>query len=250
MRTSSLRRLAHTVGYGSGGGGATTTATSRKLIDLRSDTVTKPTPAMYEAMRQAPIGDDVFGEDTTVNQLETKAAEMFGMESALFVPSGTMGNLLGILSHTKGQFGAEMIVGQQQHTYLYEQGGASSIGGVHSCVLPNQSNGTMKLSEIEKSIRADDPHYPRTMMVSIENTHNMCGGVPLPLEYVDSLGVLTKKHGIKLHVDGARICNAAVALNKPVSRLCREIDSISVCLSKGLGAPVGSLLLGNEVCFS
>jgi hypothetical protein len=133
--------------------------------------------------------------------LEATAATLFGKEAALFVPTGTMGNLLGILSHTNGAFGAEMIVGNQQHTYLYEQGGASSIGGVHSCVLPNQADGTLLLTDIEQSIRSDDPHYPTTTLVSIENPHNMCGGVPLPMDYVDDLGALTKKHNIKLHFD-------------------------------------------------
>jgi threonine aldolase len=235
--------LSTTVGYGSATATATPTATT---IDMRSDTVTQPTPDMLHAMQTAALGDDVFGEDPTVNELEATAATLFGKEAALFVPTGTMGNLLGILSHTNGAFGAEMIVGNQQHTYLYEQGGASSIGGVHSCVLPNQADGTLLLTDIEQSIRSDDPHYPKTTLVSIENTHNMCGGVPLPMDYVDDLGALTKKHNIKLHVDGARIGNAAAALGLPPSRVCLNVDSVSVCLSKGLGSPVGSLLIGDR----
>ena len=246
LSTTFPHRLQHLLrsfsGYGSGGSNVTPTT---DYIDMRSDTVTKPTPDMLHAMQTTALGDDVFGEDPTVNLLETTAATLFGKEAALFVPTGTMGNLLGILSHTNGAFGAEMIVGNQQHTYLYEQGGASSIGGVHSCVLPNQADGTILLSDIEQSIRSNDPHYPQTTMVSIENTHNMCGGVPLPMDYVDALGALTQKHAIKLHVDGARIGNAAAALGLPLSRVCLNVDSISVCLSKGLASPVGSVLIGD-----
>jgi threonine aldolase len=235
-----------TIGYGSGGGQQITSNISEQtIIDMRSDTVTKPTPDMLHAMQHAAVGDDVFREDPTVLELETTAATLLGKESALFVPSGTMGNLLGILSHTNGAFGSEMIVGDRQHTYLYEQGNTASIGGVHSCVIPNQDNGTLKLEDIASSIRCDDPHYPATKLVSLENTHNMCGGVPLPLGYMDDVGALTKEKGIALHVDGARICNASAALGVPLDVLCEAVDSVSVCLSKGLGSPVGSILVGN-----
>ena len=195
-------------------------------------------------MSTCQVGDDVFGEDPTIHELESTAATLFGKDKALFVPSGTMGNLLGILSHTQGTFGSEMIVGNKQHTFLYEQGNTASIGGVHSCVVPNQNNGTILLQDIADSVRHDDPHYAATKLVSLENTHNMCGGVPLPVDYIDDVGELAKEKNIALHIDGARICNASAAQGVPLERICRHVDSISVCLSKGLGSPVGSLLVG------
>jgi threonine aldolase len=213
-------------------------------IDLRSDTVTLPTPDMRRAMAEAPVGDDVYGEDPTVNRLQAMAAEMLGKEAALFVPSGTMGNLAAILAHcTRGD---EVILGNQAHTFLYEAGGISALGGVHSCQLPNQSDGTLNLEDIRAAIRADDPHQPITRLVSLENTHNRCGGVALTAEYTQAVGELCHQQGIKLHLDGARLFNAAAALGLPASTLVSPVDSVTFCLSKGLCAPVGSLICGPQ----
>ena len=213
-------------------------------IDLRSDTVTLPTLDMRRAMAEAPVGDDVYGEDPTVNRLQAMAAEMLGKEAALFVPSGTMGNLAAILAHcTRGD---EVILGNQAHTFLYEAGGISALGGVHSCQLPNQSDGTLNLEDIRAAIRADDPHQPITRLVSLENTHNRCGGVALTAEYTQAVGELCHQQGIKLHLDGARLFNAAAALGLPASTLVSPVDSVTFCLSKGLCAPVGSLICGPQ----
>jgi threonine aldolase len=215
-----------------------------EIIDLRSDTVTQPTPEMRRAMAQAPVGDDVYGEDPTVNRLQAMAAEMLGKEAALFVTSGTMGNLAGILAHcTRGD---EVILGNQAHTFLFEAGGISALGGVHSCQLPNQPDGTLDLEDIRRAIRPDDPHQPVTRLVSLENTHNRCGGVALSVEYTQAVGELCRQHGIRLHLDGARLFNAAAALGVPASALAGPADSVTFCLSKGLSAPVGSLLCGTQ----
>ena len=235
------------VGYGAGASPSHRTS----VADLRSDTVTKPTNAMYEAIqhlqsRPDMLGDDVYGEDPTVHELESYAAELFGKEAALLVPSGTMGNLLAILAHTKGEFGSEYIVGHNQHTYLYEQGNTASIAGVHARVVPNEVDGTIGLEEVESAIQPDDPHYGSTKLVSCENTHNMCGGRPLPVSYMDEMGALCQSKGLIFHVDGARILNAVAALETTPSRLCRYADSVSVCLSKGLAAPVGSVVVGSS----
>jgi len=213
------------------------------VIDLRSDTVTKPTPAMLEAMATAPVGDDVYGEDPTVNRLEALAAEMLGKEAAVFVSSGTMGNLISVLAHC-GR-GDEMILGDIAHIFLYEQGGSAALGGVHPHPVPTQPDGTLKLSDIEDAIRGDNEHFPITKLIAVENTHNRCGGRALPVEYMDAVGQLAHSHGLQFHVDGARIWNAAVALNISPARLVKEADSISVCLSKGLAAPVGSVVVGS-----
>jgi threonine aldolase len=211
-------------------------------IDLRSDTVTLPTPAMRRAMAEAPVGDDVYGEDPTINRLQAMAAEMLGKEAALFVPSGTMGNLAAILAHcTRGD---EVILGNQAHTFLFEAGGISALGGVHSCQIPNQPDGTLRLDDIRSAIRVDDPHQPITRLVSLENTHNRCGGVALTAEYTRAVGELCHQRGIKLHLDGARLFNAAAALGLPASALAAPVDSVTFCLSKGLCAPVGSLICG------
>jgi threonine aldolase len=215
-----------------------------ETIDLRSDTVTLPTPAMRRAMAEAPVGDDVYGEDPSVNRLQAMAAEMLGKEAALFVPSGTMGNLAAILAHcTRGD---EVILGNQAHTFLFEAGGISALGGVHSCQLPNQADGTLRLDDIRAAIRADDPHQPITRLVSLENTHNRCGGVALTAEYTQAVAELCHQHGIKLHLDGARLFNAAAALGLPASALVAPVDSVTFCLSKGLCAPVGSLICGPQ----
>jgi threonine aldolase len=215
-----------------------------KVIDLRSDTVTKPTPAMRRAMAEAVVGDDVLGDDPTVKQLEELAAEMLGKEAALFVASGTMGNLVSVLTHC-GR-GDEMIVGDNAHIYIYEQGGSAALGGVHPRAVPNMPDGTLDLEQIEAAIRPDNEHFPITRLIAVENTHNRCGGRALSVEYMDAVGELAHRHGLKFHVDGARIWNAAVALGVSPARLLREADSASVCLSKGLAAPVGSLVVGTK----
>ena len=216
---------------------------TQQTIDLRSDTVTQPTEAMRKAMATAPVGDDVYGEDPTVNRLEAMTAEMMGKEAAVFVSSGTMGNLTSVLSHC-GR-GDEMILGDQAHIFLAEQGGSAVLGGVHSRQLPTAPDGTLDLATVEASIRKDDEHYPCTRLLAIENTHNRSGGRCLPVKYMDAAGELAHCHNLKLHVDGARLWNAAVALNVTPARLLQEADSASLCLSKGLGAPVGSLVVGD-----
>lgn len=213
-------------------------------IDLRSDTVTKPTLAMRKAMAEAEVGDDVYGEDPTVNQLEALAAQMLDKEAAVYVSSGTMGNLLSVLSHC-GR-GDEIILGDKSHIFRSEQGGAAALGGIQPYTVPNQPDGTLDLAQIEQAIRQDNEHYPVTKLVCVENTQNMCGGRVLPVQYMDDVGDLAHRHGLQLHVDGARLFNAAVALNVSPARLVRNSDSISICLSKGLGAPVGSVVVGSQ----
>jgi len=212
------------------------------MIDLRSDTVTTPTPKMREAMAKAIVGDDVYGEDPTVNELETYAAGLLQKESALFVPSGTMGNLIAILTHCNR--GDEMITGSLSHTFLYEAGGMAALGGVQPHTLPNQADGTIKLEEIRDAIREEDVHYPMTRLIALENTHNRCGGVVLPPDYIHQVSELAKEKDLLMHLDGARVFNAAVALNLPVAELVSEFDSVTFCLSKALCAPVGSVLCG------
>ncbi len=214
-----------------------------KTIDLRSDTVTQPTEAMRRAMAAAEVGDDVYGEDPTVNRLEALAAEMLGKERALFVPSGTMGNLICALVHC-GR-GDELLLGDNAHMFYYEQGGVAALGGIHPRTVPNQPDGTMELAALEAAVRGDDEHFPITRMIALENTHNRCGGRVLPVEYMDAAGALAQRHGLRLHVDGARLWNAAVALGVPPARLVAAADSVSCCLSKGLAAPVGSVVAGS-----
>jgi threonine aldolase len=212
-------------------------------IDLRSDTVTKPTPAMREAMYQAEVGDDVYGEDPTVNRLEEMAAERLGKEAALFVASGTMGNLVALLTHC-GR-GDEAIIGHRSHTFLFEQGGMAALGGITPRTVPNQPGGTLRLEDIEGAIRGDNPHFPRTRLICLESTHNMCNGTPLTLDYTAQVAQLARDHGLGLHLDGARVFNAAVALDTEVKNVVGEVDSVMFCLSKGLCAPVGSMLCGD-----
>lgn len=213
-------------------------------VDLRSDTVTRPTAEMRAAMAAAEVGDDVYREDPTLQRLEQMAAERMGKEAGLFVPSGTMGNLAAVLAHcTRGD---EVILGNQGHTFLFEGGGIAALGGVHSYVLPNQPDGTLALEDIKAAIRSEDVHHPITRLVTLENTHNRCGGVPLPVEYMDAVGQLARQYGLQVHLDGARIFNAAVALGVPAARLVQAADSVTFCLSKGLCAPVGSVLCGTE----
>jgi threonine aldolase len=216
---------------------------SQPAIDLRSDTVTRPTPAMREAMARAEVGDDVYGEDPTVNRLETLAAEILGKEAAVYVPSGTMGNLISVLSHC-GR-GDEMILGDNAHIFYYEQGGSAAVGGVHPRIVPNLADGSLDLDVIRAAIRGDDEHFPVTRLIAVENTHNRRGGTVLPTAYMDAIGDLAHERGLQLHVDGARIWNAAVALGVSPARLLRTADSVSACLSKGLAAPVGSVVAGD-----
>ncbi len=211
-----------------------------KIIDLRSDTVTLPTPAMRQAMYEAEVGDDVYGEDPTVNRLQEIAAERVGKEAALFVTSGTQGNLVSLLTHC-GR-GDEVIMGDRAHTFLYEVGGAAGLGGLHIHTLPNQPDGTLDLAMIEAAIRGDNVHLPRTRLICLENTHNRCGGAVLTPEYTAAVGDVAQRHGLKLHLDGARVFNAAVALGVDVRQLTGPADSVQFCLSKGLSAPVGSLI--------
>ena len=214
-----------------------------KLVDLRSDTVTHPTPAMWKAMALAEVGDDVLGDDPTVKRLETLAADRLDKEAALFVPSGTMGNLAALLAHC-GR-GDEVILGDKSHTIVYEQGGMAALGGIMPRTLPNQPDGTLRLAEIEAAIRGDNVHYPRTRLICLENTHNNCFGVPLTAAYTAEVVALARRHGLKTHIDGARIFNAAAALEVDVRALVRGVDSVTFCLSKGLCAPVGSVLCGS-----
>jgi threonine aldolase len=215
---------------------------SQPPVDLRSDTVTQPTPAMREAMYRAEVGDDVFGDDPTINRLEALAAERVGKEAAMFVASGTMGNLTALLTHA--QRGHEILVGDRAHSFLYEAGSSAALGSLHPRTLPNQPDGTIRLDQLEAAIRPDDPHYPRTRLICLENTHNRCGGTVLTPEYTDAVGELARRHGLAVHLDGARLFNAAVALGVDAPVLTRSVDSVQFCLSKGLSAPVGSLLCG------
>jgi len=214
-----------------------------KVIDLRSDTVTLPTPEMREAMYRAELGDDVYGEDPTVNRLQEMAAERMGKEAALFVASGTMGNLVCLLTHC-GR-GDEAIMGHLAHTFLFEAGGSAVLGGIHPHTVPNQPDGTMRLEDIEAAIRPDNVHFPRSRLVCLENTHNRCGGVALTPEYTSAVCELAHAHGLSVHLDGARIFNAAIALGVDVKELTKDVDSVLFCLSKGLSCPVGSLVCGS-----
>jgi threonine aldolase len=215
-----------------------------EYVDLRSDTVTKPTPEMREAMAEAEVGDDVYMDDPTVNALQQKAAGMLGKEDSLFVPSGTMGNLLALLVHC--QRGDEVIVGDQSHIYMNEAGGMSALGGIHPRPVTNQHDGTLLLDDIRASIQTEDVHHTITRLICIENTQNVCGGVPLTAEYTAQVGRIAKEHGLSFHIDGARIFNAAAALNVDVKELVAPADSVMFCLSKGLVAPVGSMLVGTR----
>ncbi|OQV23283.1 putative low-specificity L-threonine aldolase 2 [Hypsibius exemplaris] len=215
-----------------------------RVIDMRSDTFSLPTEKMRHAMAEAVVGDDVFQEDPTVNALQKRAAELFGKESALLVSSGTMGNLISVLVHCRER-GSEAIVGDKCHIFKYEQGGISQFGGVHVKAIPTLADGTFLLEDIVTSIRTDDIHFPRTKVLCLENTHNGCGGKVLPLAYLDKVTAFARANGIPaIHMDGARIFNAAIALKVPVSRLVQNVDSVTFCLSKGLCAPVGSVIVG------
>jgi threonine aldolase len=214
-----------------------------QLIDLRSDTVTKPSAAMRAAMAAADVGDDVYQEDPTVLRLEAETAAVLGKEAALFVASGSMGNLVSVLSHCRR--GDEAIVGDMAHAFLYEAASAAGFGGVQLRTVPNRS-GKIDPADVEQAIRGDDVHFPRTALLCLENTHNRGGGRAVTVEHTAALAALAHRHGAAVHLDGARLFNAAVALGTPVAALAAPADSVSVCFSKGLGAPVGSAVAGSR----
>jgi threonine aldolase len=216
----------------------------KRRVDLRSDTITLPTSSMRQAMATAEVGDDVFGEDPTVRRLEELAAERLGKEAGLFVASGTMANLVSQLTHC-GR-GDEMILGDQAHIFFYEQGGSAAVGSIHSRTVTNQPDGKILLEDIEAAIRPDNVHFPRTRLIVLENTHNRCYGSPLDTAYLQSVHQLASRCSLKVHVDGARLFNAAAALGATVAELAAPADSISICLSKGLAAPVGSVVCGTR----
>lgn len=209
------------------------------MIDFRSDTVTRPTQAMRDAMANALVGDDVYGDDPTINELEAWAAEQHGFEAALFTSSGTQANLLGLMSHCER--GDEYLCGQQAHNYKYEAGGAAVLGSIQPQPIENNPDGSLCFSKLEAAIKPDDFHFARTKLLSLENTIN---GKVLPLSYLAQAREFVNKHNLQLHLDGARVYNAAVALDVDIKEIAQHFDSMTICLSKGLSAPVGSLLLG------
>lgn len=214
------------------------------VIDLRSDTVSKPSDEMRKAMAAAEVGDDVFGDDPTVNRLEAMAAERVGKEAALFVPSGTMANLIGLLVNTRP--GDEVLLGDQSHIFNYEVGGSARIANVQVHPLRNSPDGALDPAEVRSAARPPNIHAPKTSLLCLENTHNRCGGAAIPVETMDALTAVAKEAGMRVHLDGARIFNAEVALGVPAARLAEGADTVSFCLSKGLGCPVGSLLCGER----
>ncbi|CAB3406488.1 unnamed protein product [Caenorhabditis bovis] len=211
-------------------------------IDLRSDTVTQPSKEMRQAMAEAIVGDDVYGEDSTTTRLEEKCAKLFGKPAGLFVVSGTMGNLLAVMAHC--QRGDEIIVGRYNHIHRWEQGNYAQLGGISATTLEVKPDGTMDIDDIEQAIRVKDCHMPRTKLICIENTHNYVGGKALPIEWMRQVRELANRRDLKVHMDGARIFNAAVAQNRRVDELAAFADTVQMCFSKGLGAPVGSILVG------
>jgi len=224
-----------------------TIAEDARVIDFRSDTVTKPNDEMRLVMKNAVVGDDVYGEDPTVNELESYAAKLLGKEAALFVPSGTMSNLIALLTHCR-QRGSEAIVGDESHILHYEQTGAAQFGGINLRSVKTFPDGTLDLNEIESKVRDhSDCHQSISTLLCLENTHNRCGGRIVPLEWTKKAGDVAKRNNMKFHLDGARLFNAAVALGVPPSEVAEPFDSVSICLSKGLGAPIGSLLVGSTL---
>jgi len=216
----------------------------QKKIDLRSDTVTLPTDEMRKAMENAEVGDDVYQEDPTINQLEKLAATKVGKEAALFVPSGTMGNLIAVLAHC--QRGEEVILGAESHIYYYEVGGISAVAGVMPHAISGDSKETLTSQTIEKALREENIHYPETSLICLENTHNRAGGTICPTQVTKEIYQLAHQRNIQVHLDGARIFDAAVALNLEPAILTKDVDSVMFCLSKGLSAPVGSILAGSQ----
>lgn len=211
------------------------------IVDLRSDTVTRPTEGMRRAMMAAELGDDVFGDDPAVNRLQELAAETFGFEAGLFFPSGTQSNLAALMSHC--QRGDEAIVGMQAHTYRYEAGGAAVLGSIQPQAIANRPDGSLDLAEVDAAIKPDDPHFARTRLLALENT---IGGKPIARSYLSDFTGLARRRGLATHLDGARICNAAVHFKTTVRALCAGFDSLSCCLSKGLGTPAGTVLVSNK----
>jgi len=211
------------------------------LIDLRSDTVTRPSEAMRQAMAHAEVGDDVYGDDPTVNALQELAAKLTGKEAALFMPTGTQANLVALLSHC--QRGEEYIVGQKAHNYMYEAGGAAVLGSIQPQPLDMDADGSIPLDKVAAAIKPDDIHFARTRLLSLENTHS---GKVLPLDYLQKAFEFTREKGLALHIDGARIMNASVALKVPLIEITQYCDTLTICLSKGLGTPVGSVLCGSR----
>ena len=213
-------------------------------IDLRSDTVTKPTPEMRRAMAAAEVGDDVFGDDPTVNRLEAAAAERVGKQAALFVPSGTMANLIGVLVNSRP--GDEILLGDECHIFNYEVGGSARIAGVQTHALRNAADGSLAVEEVLAAVRPPNIHHSRTSLLCLENTHNRCGGAALTLDQMDSLTAAAHGAALRVHLDGARLFNAQAALGAPAARIARDCDTVSFCFSKGLGCPVGSVICGSE----
>ncbi len=215
------------------------------VLDLRSDTVPKPTPAMRDAMANADVGDDQYGEDPTVSELEQLAATMLGKEAALLVPSGTMGNLAALLTHC-GR-GDEVILGDESHIFWFESGGAAALGGMPFSLIPNRTNGELPLDRVERAIRPQPRlGYPRTGAIAIENTQNRCGGTVLDLAHLQELKELAVRYNVPVHMDGARIFNAAIASDTPVEAIAATADTVQFCLSKGLAAPIGSMIAGSN----
>ncbi len=208
-------------------------------VDLRSDTVTQPSPGMRAAMAAAAVGDDVFGDDPTVNRLQELCAARFGMQAGLFFPSGTQSNLAALMAHC--QRGAEVIVGQEAHTYRYEAGGMAVLGSIQPQPLANRPDGSLDLAEVEAAIKPDDSHFAITRLIALENT---IGGKVLSRQYMADAIALARRRGLSIHLDGARVFNAAAKLGMPVDQLCAGFDTVSVCLSKGLGTPAGTVLVG------
>ena len=211
------------------------------IVDLRSDTVTRPSAGMRRAMAEAELGDDVFGDDPSVNRLQARAAQMLGFEQALLFPTGTQSNLAALMSHCAR--GDEYLVGQEAHTYRFEAGGGAVLGSIQPQPLANRPDGTLDLAEVEAAIKPDDPHFARTRLLALENT---IGGKAVPRSYLEEALSVAKRRGLATHLDGARVFNAAVKLQTDARNLCKGFDSVSVCLSKGLGAPAGTLLLGGK----
>ena len=225
---------------------SSSSSSSSIVVDLRSDTVTAPSRPMLEAAMTAPTGDDVMGEDPTVLELEAYMADRCGKEAGLYVPTGTMANLVAIMAHCHTR-SSEIIIGANSHISLWEAGNAASLGGVHTRQIPERENGSLPHEDIRDAFRLDnDDHCAKTELICLENTHNMLGGVVLDPAEIDATGDLAQELGVKLHIDGARIFNAVVACETPIAELCRKVDSISICLSKGLGAPLGSVLVGDK----
>ena len=210
-------------------------------VDLRSDTVTRPSAGMRSAMAAAPVGDDVFGDDPTVNRLQDRAAQIFGFEAALLFPSGTQSNLAALMSPC--QRGEEVIIGAENHSYRYEAGGLAVLGSIHPRTIPNRPDGTLDLAQVDAAVSPDDPHFARTRLLALENT---IGGKPIARSYLEQAITLAKRRGLTVHLDGARIFNAAAHFNADVKGFCAGFDSVSACLSKGLGAPAGTVLMGSQ----